>query len=84
MGVVLKIVTTEKLPSMQYSTADDVRMNDEVINIESDASSGSVLSAYSMQMPHAEDQPAPPNPIQQALNQFLQNHPLCQPITVPY
>ena len=33
-------------------------------------------------MPHADDQPEPPNPIQQQLNEFLLSNPLCVPITV--
>eukprot|EP00956_Cyclotella_meneghiniana_P020820 scaffold37213_cov43-Cyclotella_meneghiniana.AAC.1 len=61
---------------------DDVIVNEPAINNDQDDSSGSVLSVYQMEMPHADDQPEPPNPIQQALNEFLLSHPLCVPITV--
>eukprot|EP00956_Cyclotella_meneghiniana_P024602 scaffold49665_cov109-Cyclotella_meneghiniana.AAC.2 len=68
---------------------DDLRVNEAAINNDQiaigndqDDSSGTVMSAYQMEMPHTDGQPAPPNPIQQALNEFLQNNPLCVPITV--
>lgn len=68
----------ELLPEdIQLEAEDDLEANNE------DDSSGTLMSVYSLEVPHPLNEPAPPNPIQAGVNHFLQQHPACQLITMP-